>query len=285
MRFGSFQPVADMLLYHNDMDQQLLELLDRFAGAAFDRQKRFDEFVAKKAPGAKKALDVEAGTLTFGPKLQFEALLAGVHVDHNDSWMWTWSNRTIRVSLTNRALGDTIRALAHKAMTPTFAKPAFPLDLILGPDLTPHAVNVFGTILLGELDYDAYWVAKHDGNPALFLIRDERLRTTEKHPLARILALFPKAMAALPVGDHRAAFFNYVHSYGFTPIEDGAKSTLTVGKATLTATFDDRGKLKSLKGENVAAPKAKPAVPAKPQPKAKVKPKSKSKPKPKAKKK
>ena len=262
------------------MDQQLLELFDRFAGLAYDRQQRFADFIRKKAPGAKKHLDEAEGVLTYGPKLQFEALLAGVHAEHNDSWMWTWANRTIKLSLTNRALGDTIRALAHKAMTPTFAKSSFPLEMVLGAELVPQAVAVFGTILLGELDYDAYVPAKHEGNPALYLIKDERLRTVEKHPLARILATFPKAMKALPIGDHRAAFDSFAHSYGFTPVVDGDALKVTAGKSELIATFDESGKLKKLAGVNVAAPK-KPAPKPKPAANAKVqaKPKAKAKPK------
>jgi len=271
------------------MDQQLLELVDRFAGLAFDRQQRFAEFVAKKAAGAKKSLDETAGTLSYGPKLQFEALLAGVHAAHNDSWMWTWANRTIKLSLTNRALGDTIRALAHKAMTPTFAKPAFPLEMVLGPDLVPHAVAAFGSILLGELDYDAYFSGKHEGNPALYLIKDERLRSAEKYPLARVRDLFPKAIKSLPVSDHRAAFISYVSGYGFTPTSDGNTIRVAAGKAELIANFDEAGTLKKLTGMNITAPRpkaaSKPAAKKKPTPKTKLKAKPIAKTKPKAKKK
>jgi len=242
------------------MDETLIALFHRFAGLAFDRQNRFAEFVARKAPGAKRALDVENGVLSYGPKLQFEALLVGVHADHNDSWMWTWANRTIRVSVTNRALGDTIRALAHRVMSPNFAKPAFPLDLVIGPDLTPHAALFFGAILVGELDYDAYLLAKHDGNPALFLIRDERLRAPEKYPLARIRALFPKMSAAMPVTDHRTAFMSYVQSYGLTTSEEAGRVKVTGGAGELLATFDDSGRLAKLEGANVAMPKPRPAA-------------------------
>src|SRR5262245_10347708 len=156
--------------------------------------------------------------------------------------MWTWANRTQKMSVTNRALGDTIRALAHRAMSPSFARPAFPLELAIGPEFTPNATLFFAAVLLGELDYDAYFVAKHDGNPALFLIRDERLRTSEKHPLARILSLFPKMLAAMPVTDPRAAFEHYVHSFGLTATADGSSMKTTAGTGELTASFDGVGR-------------------------------------------
>lgn len=267
-----------------DVDQQLLDLFNRFAGIAYDRQQRFAEFLARKAPGEKRVLDIEAGTVNYGPKLQFQALLVGVHADHNDSWMWTWANRTIKLSLTNRALGDTVRALAHKAMTPTFAKPAFPLALVIGPDLIPRAVDVFGTILIGELDYDAYLAVKHDGNPALVMIRDDRLRTAEKYPLARLLATFPKAMATLPATDHRAALAEYAQSLGLHTADMNGTLTMTGGGAgEVRAIFDDRGRLAALEGSGIPMPKAKPTAVAKKKPVVKKKPAKKAKPPAKAK--
>lgn len=246
------------------MDETLIALFHRFAGLAFDREERFLEFVARKAPGEKRSLDVENGVLRFGPKLQFEALLVGVHADHNNSWMWTWANRTMKMSLTNRALGDTIRALAHRVMSPNFAKPAFPLELVIGPELAPNAALFFAAILLGELDYDAYLIAKHDGNPALFLIRDQRLRYHEKYPLARILKLFPKIIVAIPVTDHRTAFTSYVQSYGLTAAEEQDRLKVSSGSSELLATFDERGRLVKLDGVNVPLPTARPSKPAKP---------------------
>ena len=244
------------------MDQQLLDLYHRFVGMAFDRQMRFAEFLERKAPGAQWAFENETATLRFGPKLKFEAPLVGAHTAHNNSWMWAWANRTIKLSITNRALGDTIRAFAHKAMVPELAMPVFSLEQVIGTELTEHACHVFGTLLVGELDYDAYYLAPYDGGRSLLLIRDDRLRSTEKHPLARVLSAFPKLLAALPVNDHRTAFTSYAHSYGLKVVEEEAGVVKVAGheKGELTATFDDAGRLTSLTGTGVAVPKPKAVV-------------------------
>ncbi len=99
--------------------------------------------------------------------------------------------------------------------------------------------------------------------------------------LARMLALFPKALKALPVSDHRAAFDSYAHGYGFTPVAEGNTLKVMAGKSELIATFDERGKLKKLAGVNMAAPKkpapkVKPVAKARPKPVAKLKPKAKT---------
>src|SRR5438034_6895981 len=156
------------------MDQQLLDLYHRFVGRAFDRQLRFTDFIERKAPGEDWDFDTETAILSFGRKLKFTAPLVGSHAAHNDSWLWSWANRHVKMSITNRALGDTIRAFAHKAMVPELAKPAFPIEQVIGAELTPHACHVFGSVLVGELDYDAYFLAPYDGGQALLLIRDDR---------------------------------------------------------------------------------------------------------------
>lgn len=256
------------------MDQQLLDLYHRFVGMAFDRQMRFAEFLERKAPGAQWAFENETATLRFGPKLKFEAPLVGSHTAHNNSWMWAWANRTMKLSITNRALGDTIRAFAHKAMVPELAMPVFPIEQVIGTELTEHACHVFGTLLVGELDYDAYYLAPYDGGRSLLLIRDDRLRSTEKHPLARVLSAFPKLLAALPVNDHRTAFTSYAHSYGLKVGEEEAGLVKVAGheKGELTATFDDSGRLSSLKGSGVSLPKPKAVVIPKKKPRKKPAP-------------
>ncbi|HEY2911525.1 MAG TPA: hypothetical protein VGI99_14835 [Gemmataceae bacterium] len=269
------------------MDQQLLDLYHRFVGRAFDRQLRFAEFQERKAPAADWTYDTETAALTFG-KLRFEAPLVGSHAEHNDSWLWSWANRTVKLSITNRALGDTIRALAHRAMVPEFAKNAFPIEPVLGEHLSAEAVHVFGAVLVGELDYDSYFIAPYDDGRLLLMIRDDRLRSAEKHPLARVLSVFPQVIASLPVLDPRTALIEYAKSYGLVASEtaDGVNIAGT-GPGELTASFDARNRLKSLTGANLPIPKPAPRkklkVKAKPRKEAKPKAKKKAKPKAKAK--
>ncbi len=267
------------------MDQQLIDLYHRFVGRAFDRQLRLSEFVEKKAPGVEWVFDTETAILKFGTRLQFEAPIVGSHALHNDSWMWSWANRTIKLSITNRALGDTIRAFAHKAMVPELAKSAFPIEQVIGAELADFACHVFGTVLVGELDYDAYFLMPYEGYEGLLLIRDDRLRSPEKHPMARVLSLFPQLIDTMPVLDHRAAFASYAHSYGLVVVEESGVVKVTGHeKGELTAIFDDQGLLASLKGTGVAVPKPKVAA-TKRMPIKKVKMKPKPKPKPAANKK
>lgn len=240
------------------MDEQLIALYHRHVGTAFDRNLRLAELVELKAGGAKWEYSVEKATLAFG-KLKFEAPVLGTHTHSNDSWLWAWSNRNLKLALTNRALGTLVRVTATRIGVPVFAHAGFSLEPLLGGELTKHAADVLGGLLARELDYDAHFVAPEGAHDSAILVRDERLRA-EKRPLARVLAVFPKLVKALPVLDHRAALTAYARDYGLTATDTADGLTITDGKHALAATFDEHDRLTTLEGEGVGAQKQKPAA-------------------------
>lgn len=238
------------------MDQQLIDLYHRHVGMGFDRQLRLADFLERKAGGTDWEYDTPTATLSFG-KVKFEAPVLGSHADHNNSWLWAWSNRDLKLTLTNRALGDTVRALVHRLGVHPLGAHGLALEPLLGPELVGHAAHVLGIVLGAELGYDAYYTAPYQGGRALVLIRDDRLQFTERHPLRRVLTVFPQVISALPVFDHRAALTNCAAAYGLTATDVPGGVKLTAGKDELTARFDDRGRLTELSG--TVTPETKPA--------------------------
>ncbi len=245
------------------MDEQLVDLYHRHVGMAFDRKLRLAEFRELKAPGEKWQHDIATGTLTVG-KFTFEAPLLGSRQEHNNAWLWAWSDRNVKLTLTNRALGDAVRMLVHRLSVHALGAPAFSLEPLLGTELTEHAADVLGSILGSELGYDAYHLA--DKGRTTILVRGDQLKFTEKYPLSRILAVFPKASKALPVSDQKGAFIAYAKDYGLTVTEEpGAVKVKGEKGGELIAHFDDRGRLTKLEGAAlpVPAPKPKPKPAAK----------------------
>lgn len=267
------------------MDQQLLDLYHKHVGMGFDRHLRFKEFLDRKAPRVKGEFDVATGQLKFGPKLAFESPIIGTHAEHNNSWHWAGANRNLKLTLTNRALSDTVRALGARLMVPAFAGTAFPLEPHTGEELAGHATDVFGVILVEELEYDAYHSVPFEGGRALLLIRDDRLQFVERHPVARLLAVFPQVIKALPVPDHRAALTSYARGYGLNLADVPGGVKISGPGGDVTATFDDRSRLLRMEGNVKAPPKPTPK-PAGPKVKsglakaAKKKPKAVAKAKP-----
>ena len=229
------------------MDEQLIALYHRHVAMAFDRQLRFADFLSRKEAGKKWQYDIETATLSFG-KLKFEAPIVGSHAHNNNSWLWAWSNKNLKLTLTNRALGDTVRATVHRLGVHPLAAPGFSLEPLLGSELTESAPHVLGAILSRELEFDAYYLTPYDGGCGLVLVRDDRLKLNEKHPLRRILTVAPQVISALSVYDHKAAFTHYARDYGVSVGEEPHQVKLLSGKDSLTATFDDRDRLTKLEG-------------------------------------
>jgi hypothetical protein len=227
------------------MDEQLLHRYHRHVAMAYDRRLRLAAFRELKAPGEKWRHDVETATMFLG-KLALEAPVLGTRQEHNNSWLWAWSDRNLRLTVTNRALGDTVRMLVHRLAVHQLGAAGFLLEPLLGSRLSPYAPDIFGVILSAELGYDGYHLI--DRGRTTVLIRDPRLKFTEKHPLSRILAVFPKIHKALPVLEHKAAFINYGKDYGVTVAVDPGVVRLTEGKGELIATFDHYNQLVRLDG-------------------------------------
>lgn len=235
------------------MDHQLIALYQRHVAPAFDRQLRFNEFLERKAPGADWEYDSETATLSFG-KLKFEAPVVGSHAEHNNSWLWAWSNKHLKLTVTNRALGDTVRMLVHRLGVHTLAAPGFSLEPLLGSELTEDAAHVLGMVLSRELDFNAYFLTPYDGGTGLTLIRDKRLAHPERRPLARIMTVFPQVIDALTVYDHRAAFNSYVRDYGLMASDIPGGVRVTHDRGELVAAFDDRNRLTGIEGTVTAEP-------------------------------
>lgn len=229
------------------MDDLLIALYHRHVAAAFDRQLRFNDFLQRKAAGADWEYDTETATLNFG-KLRFEAPFVGSHAFHNNSWLWGWSNKHLKLTITNRALGDTVRMLVHRLGVHALAAAGFSLEPLLGPELTDDAAHVFGMILSRELGYNAYYLTPYDGGTGVTIIRDKRLDFTERRPLVRIVTIFPQVIDALTVLDHRAAFTSYTQDYGLATSDVPGGVKVIDGKDELVATFDDIGRLTGLSG-------------------------------------
>jgi uncharacterized protein DUF6882 len=237
------------------MDEQLIALYHRHVASGFDRQLRFNDFLERKAPGADWEYDTETARLTFG-KLRFEAALLGSHSFSNNSWLWAWSNKHLKLTVTNRALGDTVRTLVHRLGVHPLAAHGFSLEPLLGAELTDDAAHVLGLILTRELEYNAYFLTPYEGGTGLTIIRDRRLEFTERKPLVRIITVFPQVIDALTVFDHRAAYKSYVHDCGLAANDVNGKIKVTHGKDELIAVFDDRNRLVGIEGTVVAeAPK------------------------------
>lgn len=232
------------------MSRTLLDLYHRHVAAVYDRQMRLAEFLDENGGGGGWGYDVPSAALTFGKAIRFDALLLGSFAEGNRSWLWAWANRHLNLPAENCALSEAVRRIASGPELQVFAADG-PVDCdgLLARELADEAAHVFGVAVTGSLGYDAYYTLPYDGGRGVALIRDERLRVPEPHPLLRISSVFPQAISGYPILDHRAAFLAYVESYGLL-VKSGTADVrvLSAGAEVMTARFDEMNRLSSLEG-------------------------------------
>ena len=229
--------------------QPLLDLYHRHVGMGLDRQLRLGEFLEERTGGTEWRYTISTATLTFGTQIKFEAHDLGSHADPDNSWLWTWCNPHLKLTPANWALAEAVRDLGSRIGVPEFlAERQFDLESLLGDELSEHAAHVFGMILGGELDYDAYYSIPFEHGRSTALIRDNRLRFTEELPLGRIVMVFTRAVSVLPVFDQRAALVGYVRAYGLTPSVTSDQMWAADSRGNqLTVRFDSLGRVAEMK--------------------------------------
>jgi len=231
------------------MDQALMALYHRHVVAAYDRQRRLADFLERNASGQGWNYTISTATLELGT-IQFEALYLGSHADPDNSWLWAWCNPHLNLTPDNRELGDAIRKLARDANIPAFAAEGqVSCADLLGPAVSPRTAHALAAVVAGELGFDAYYTIPFEHGRAAAVIRDGRLRAEVPNPAARIVSVFPQALAAFPVPNHREAFAAYAAWHGLA-VEEAPRgvSVLDNGKEVLKAEFDHLNRLTELKG-------------------------------------
>jgi|SRR5579883_326697 len=232
------------------MDEQLIALYHRHVAAACDRQMRLGDFIEREAPGENWHYQVSTATLSFGAKVKFEAHDLGSHAFTDNSWLWVWCNPHLHLTATNHELATAVQQLGQQLGIPAFtATRYFDVEPILGEQLSEVASHVFGIVVGGELGYHAHYTMPFEHGRFTALLRDERLRCDEPHPLLRISSIFPQALCDYPIMDHRAAFLAYLNWYGYTP-EVAGQSVCVVenGEEVMRAEFDELNRMTNLTG-------------------------------------
>lgn len=204
---------------------------------AFDRQLLLAELIGDLP----WAYDLQTGTLSFGDRFAWQAEVLGTESEETGTWLWAWANEASNIPPDQQAASLKLRVLGEEHGIAVFTEPMVPLDHVDG-----HA---FASIVVGEGLGKAYYRGPYEGGAAFLLITDEQLLFQVDDPLRRIMTVFPQAIAAMELPDHREALWGYLEHYGFQPRELNGSLVLTQdGQEVLRAEFDEHRRLRELKG-------------------------------------
>ncbi|TPG66546.1 DUF6882 domain-containing protein [Hymenobacter nivis] len=213
------------------------ELLERYAALAFDRQTDLHEVIGDNDWNA----DMTAGTISFGPGLVFPVQVLGTFSHASETWLWAWANA--QSNLPPRLLGQAqqLREYGEQHGIEMLTAPDF--------DATMQDLHVIGSIASGMCGASAYYLANYGQGTMVVTIKSEQIDQVPKIDFARISTVFPQVISVFELR-HRPAFIHYLTQKGYSTTETADTVSAAVDSGTLTATFDDLGRLSSLRGDS-----------------------------------
>ncbi len=213
------------------------ELLERYAALAFDKQTDLYEVIGDNSWN----VDMDAGTIAFGPQLVFPIQVLGTFSHSSQTWRWGWVNAP-------QALPGPLLRHAHRLQA--YGEQAG-LDLLtVGEfDATESDLHLIGATAVGLCGASAYYLADHGPGILLLTLESERIDQVPKNDFARITSVFPQVIKAFDM-HHRPAFIHYLTQKGYPVTETANAVSAETDAGALTATFDDRGRLTNLQGKS-----------------------------------
>ncbi len=217
------------------MSQQ--QIHHQHTALVFDRQLLLAELI-EDLPWS---YDLQTGVLTFGDQFHWKAEVLGTESEETWTWLWAWANEASNIPPEQTTASLKLKALGEQHGIAECTVPMVPLDHADG-----HA---FASIAVGKGLGKVYYRGPYEGGAAFLLITDDALQLQVDDPLQRILAVFPQAIAAMEIADHREALRGHLEHYGFKPNNEGeALIVRQQGQEVLRAEFDEHGRLRELKG-------------------------------------
>ena len=184
--------------------------------------------------------DVRAGILSFGKHYHWHAQILGTESNETNTWLWAWANTGSKLPPALVQASLRMKHFGEQQQIPELTEPQIPLT----DDINGHVLSMIAS---GVCDADAYYRGPYDGGAALLLIKDEKFPRSKESPLARLPHIFPQAISAFAIPDHRLALTRYLDQCGIVYTSEGNAITVREKEnAVLTATFDEQKRLINL---------------------------------------
>ncbi|GAB3637354.1 hypothetical protein GCM10027422_29440 [Hymenobacter arcticus] len=212
-------------------------LLERYAALAYDRQADLYEVIGDNAWNA----DMDAGTISFGPGLVFPLQALGTFSHVSETWRWAWVAAQSDWPARLLTQAEQLRAYGEQHGIELLTVGEF--------DATTQDLHAIGAIASGMLGASGYYLANYGQGTLVLTVKSEHIDQVPKNDFARISTVFPQVIQMFEMR-HRPAFIHYLTQKGYTTTETADAVSAAVDSGTLTATFDDLGRLVNLQGKS-----------------------------------
>mgnify|MGYP001214777150 CR=1 FL=1 len=214
------------------MSPSLHALFDRYALVALDRQLRLEELVGE----LDWTFNLQSGLLSFGDRFCWRAEVLGTESDATQTWLWAWANQASNIPSELLEAVSAVRGWGFVHKIPELLEPKLPLGEING-----HCLAMIGS---GIWRANAYYRAPYDAGAAFLLIKDSNFPRNDDSPSARLATVFPQAISAISINNHRSALQGYLEAHMLKGQEEGDRLVvLENGQPLMSATFDEHDRL------------------------------------------
>ena len=114
-------------------------------------------------------------------------------------------------------------------------------------DATTRDLYAIGDIASGMFGASGYYLANYGQGTLVLTVKSTQIDRLPKNDFARIPTVFPQVIGAFEL-HHRPAFLHYLTQKGYPTTETTDAVSVAVDFGTLTATFNQLGRLASLHG-------------------------------------
>ncbi len=223
------------------------DLISQYGATVFDNQDRFADFIT----GAGWSIDIDAGTISFGPDKTLPIQVVGTEAEGDQSWLWAWANTQSELPDNLLHTVNTVRQFGETHGVGELTERSLSLADIGGNGHVPAMVAA------GISGAAAYYRCPYDGGALYVLIPQlpASVKADDKtaNHFISILMQFVGAVAC----DHRTALTSFAAYKGYKVDDQGAQVVCTspYGEA-ITFDFDPQGRISDVKGTLTAAPSA-----------------------------
>jgi hypothetical protein len=216
------------------------ELLERYAALAYDKQNDLYEVIGDNSWN----VDVDTGTIAFGPELVFPLQILGTFSHSSRTWLWAWANAQSNLPARLLSQAEQLRTYGAQHGIELLTASEF--------DATEKDLHLIGIIASGMFGASGYYLANFGQGTMVITVESKLIDQVPKNDFARIPHAFPQVISAFEM-DHRPAFVHYLTQKGYSVAETADTVSAAVDSGILTATFDHLGRLTNLQGHGADA--------------------------------
>jgi hypothetical protein len=213
------------------------ELLERYAALAYDKQSDLYEVIGDNDWN----VDLDAGTISFGPQLIFPVQVLGTFSHSSETWLWAWANAQQNLPELLLSQARQLQAYGEQHDIELLTVSTF--------DATKLDLHSIGAIASGMFGASAYYLADYGAGIMVLTVKSDVIDQVPSNDFARISQVFPQVISVFEFR-HRPAFIHYLTQKGYEVTETADSVSAALRPGALTATFDNLGRLTNLKGSS-----------------------------------